>query len=187
MAGWYLGANMKPMLVCLMHSATPSGPRSTATPSASRTSADPHMDETDRLPCLATLAPAAAARMHEPVEMLTVPASSPPVPTMSRTSFPASTVTARAHGAGHAGHLLGGLALGAHENEKGGDLRGVRVDEGVERLLGLVRGEVLGGAQALDDVAEVHRAASHRAAPRRRRESPERQSLPRRSGAVFNR
>ena len=96
MAGWYLGANMKPMLVCLMHSATPSGPRSTATPSASRTSADPHMDETDRLPCLATLAPAAAARMHEPVEMLTVPASSPPVPTMSRTSSPASTVTARA-------------------------------------------------------------------------------------------
>jgi hypothetical protein len=30
--------------------------------------------------------------------------------------------------------------------EKGGDLRGVGVDEGVERLLGLVRGEVLGGA-----------------------------------------
>ena len=34
--------------------------------------------------------------MHEPVEMFTVPASSPPVPTMSSTSSPASTETLRA-------------------------------------------------------------------------------------------
>jgi len=77
-------------------------PRSTATPSASSTSADPHSDETERFPCFATLAPAAAARMHEPVEMLTVPASSPPVPTMSNTSSPAKTCTERACIALHA-------------------------------------------------------------------------------------
>ena len=60
----------------------------------SRTSAEPHMLETERLPCLATLAPAAAARMAAPVEMFTDPMPSPPVPTMS-TRFPsAATGTA---------------------------------------------------------------------------------------------
>mmetsp|Transcript_39558 Transcript_39558/g.63441 ORF Transcript_39558/g.63441 Transcript_39558/m.63441 type:complete len:384 (+) Transcript_39558:908-2059(+) len=96
MEGWYRGAYMNPMPTSCTHCATPSGPRSTATPSASSTSADPHSDETERFPCFATLAPAAAARMHEPVEMLTVPASSPPVPTMSNTSSPAKTCTERA-------------------------------------------------------------------------------------------
>ncbi len=49
-------------------------------PSASSTSALPDFDETLRLPCLATLAPAAAATNIEAVEMLKVCEASPPVP-----------------------------------------------------------------------------------------------------------
>lgn len=52
----------------------------------SSTSALPHRLDTDLLPCFATLAPAAAARMDAPVEMLTLPIPSPPVPTMSTTA-----------------------------------------------------------------------------------------------------
>eukprot|EP00955_Chlamydomonas_euryale_P070003 360641-Chlamydomonas_euryale.AAC.4 len=51
----------------------------------SSTSALPHRLDTERLPCLATFAPAAAATMLAPVEMLTLPMPSPPVPTMSTT------------------------------------------------------------------------------------------------------
>mmetsp|Transcript_187 Transcript_187/g.615 ORF Transcript_187/g.615 Transcript_187/m.615 type:complete len:224 (-) Transcript_187:246-917(-) len=92
-AGWYRGANMKPTFASLTQRATASGPRSTSTPSASSTSAEPQSEETERLPCLATWAPAPAQMMQAPVEMFTVPAPSPPVPTMSSTSSPASTRT----------------------------------------------------------------------------------------------
>mmetsp|Transcript_13263 Transcript_13263/g.25422 ORF Transcript_13263/g.25422 Transcript_13263/m.25422 type:complete len:406 (-) Transcript_13263:86-1303(-) len=94
--GWYRGAYMNPTLVLATHLAMDSGPSSTATPSASSTSALPHMLDTERLPCLATFAPAAAARMAEPVEMLTEPIPSPPVPAMSSTPAPQSTRTALA-------------------------------------------------------------------------------------------
>jgi hypothetical protein len=40
----------------------------------------------ERLPCLATFAPAAAEMTVAPVEMLTDPMPSPPVPTMSSTA-----------------------------------------------------------------------------------------------------
>ena len=52
-------------------------------PSASSTSALPDFDDTERLPCLATRAPAAAATNIAAVEMLNVCDASPPVPTMS--------------------------------------------------------------------------------------------------------
>ena len=52
-------------------------------PSASSTSALPDFDDTERLPCLATRAPAAAATNIDAVEMLNVCDASPPVPTMS--------------------------------------------------------------------------------------------------------
>ena len=55
-------------------------------PSASRTSADPDADETARLPCFATPAPAAAATSAAAVEMLIVLAPSPPVPAVSTRS-----------------------------------------------------------------------------------------------------
>jgi hypothetical protein len=50
---------------------------------ASSTSALPELEDTLRLPCLATLAPAAAQTNIAAVEMLKVFAPSPPVPTMS--------------------------------------------------------------------------------------------------------
>ena len=63
------------------------------TPNASSTSALPTLPEIARLPCFATRAPAPANTSAATVEMLNVPASSPPVPTMSITPGPASTVT----------------------------------------------------------------------------------------------
>ena len=52
-------------------------------PSASSTSALPDFDDTERLPCLATRAPAPAATNIAAVEMLNVCDASPPVPTTS--------------------------------------------------------------------------------------------------------
>mmetsp|Transcript_11469 Transcript_11469/g.20266 ORF Transcript_11469/g.20266 Transcript_11469/m.20266 type:complete len:314 (+) Transcript_11469:993-1934(+) len=91
MAGWYLGAYMKPTPDSRKQAATPSGPRSTAMSSASNTSALPHRLDTDRFPCFATRAPAAAAMTLAPVLMFTEPMPSPPVPTMSRTGCPMRT------------------------------------------------------------------------------------------------
>ena len=56
------------------------------TPSASRQSAVPHLLDAARFPCFATGIPAAATTKAEVVEMLKVPTSSPPVPTISMTS-----------------------------------------------------------------------------------------------------
>ena len=51
-AGWWLGANMKPMPVSAMHFAMSAGSSGRLiTPSASSTSALPDFDETLRLPC----------------------------------------------------------------------------------------------------------------------------------------
>ena len=58
------------------------------TPSASKQSAVPHCELAARLPCLATLAPAAVQRSAVVVEILKVFARSPPVPTISSTSMP---------------------------------------------------------------------------------------------------
>ena len=63
---------------------TCSGCRSSEAPRASSTSAEPLLDDTPRLPCLATFAPAAAATNIAVVEMLKLCAPSPPVPTISR-------------------------------------------------------------------------------------------------------
>ena len=59
---------------------------SSGKPSASSTSAEPEADETARLPCFATPAPAAAATIAAAVEMLIVLAPSPPVPAVSTRS-----------------------------------------------------------------------------------------------------
>ena len=83
MAEWCFGANMKPMPISSMHCATSAGERSRLTPAASSRSAAPEALETDRLPCLATLAPAPEATRAEAVEMLKVCTASPPVPTTS--------------------------------------------------------------------------------------------------------
>ena len=57
--------------------------RSIATPRASSTSALPQRLEIERLPCLATRTPAAAATSAAAVETLNVPRPSPPVPQVS--------------------------------------------------------------------------------------------------------
>jgi hypothetical protein len=66
-----------------MQCATCAGASMMLAPSASSTSALPDFDDTERLPCLATRAPAAAATNIDAVEMLNVCEASPPVPTMS--------------------------------------------------------------------------------------------------------
>ena len=66
-----------------MQRPTCSGVRSIFAPSASITSALPDLDDTARLPCFATRAPAAAQTNVAAVEMLNVCAASPPVPTTS--------------------------------------------------------------------------------------------------------
>jgi hypothetical protein len=83
---------MNPSPTSRKDTATSSGEMETLTPSASRTSALPDFDETDRPPCLATRAPAAAATNAAVVEMLKVCDLSPPVPHVStRCSSPAAS------------------------------------------------------------------------------------------------
>ena len=79
---------MNPMPISSIERATRSGGRSIFAPSASSTSADPQRELTERLPCFATRTPAPAITNEAAVEILNVPAASPPVPAVStRTSF----------------------------------------------------------------------------------------------------
>ena len=82
-AGWSSGANMNTIPVSASTSAIPSGESSIATPSDSSTSALPHFEVNERLPCLATRTPPAAATMAAAVEMLKVETVPPPVPQVS--------------------------------------------------------------------------------------------------------
>src|SRR5204863_9757863 len=95
MAGWCACANRKPKPSSSIDRSIRSGGSSSSKPSASSTSADPELDETARLPCFATPAPAAAATSAAAVEMFSVCALSPPVPAVStrssRFGFTAST------------------------------------------------------------------------------------------------
>ena len=59
------------------------GGTSSLTPSCSSTSAEPQREVIERLPCLATGRPAAAATKAVAVETLIVPEPSPPVPQLS--------------------------------------------------------------------------------------------------------
>src|SRR3989338_11472872 len=74
---------MKPTPTSLTQRATCSGVNSRLTPAASSTSALPDLLDTERLPCLATLPPAAATTNAEAVEILKVLAPSPPVQQVS--------------------------------------------------------------------------------------------------------
>src|SRR5512137_1155683 len=71
------------MPTCWTHSSTISGGASMLTPIVSSTSALPQLLETARLPCLATVRPAAATTKAAVVEMLKVLRPSPPVPQVS--------------------------------------------------------------------------------------------------------
>ena len=82
-AGWNAWAKQKVIPAVRATSATRSGDRSRRTPSSSRTSAEPHALDAARLPCLTTRRPAPATTSAAMVEMFTVLARSPPVPTTS--------------------------------------------------------------------------------------------------------
>src|SRR3546814_11194926 len=90
MAPWCAGANMKPMPVRAMHSATCSGLSTRFAPRASSTSALPDEDDALRLPCLAILTPAAAATNMAAVEILKV----------WEPSTPGTHMTSRFYGSG---------------------------------------------------------------------------------------
>src|SRR5690554_6433462 len=74
---------MKPTPICSTQRATCSGVRFRLMPACSIRSALPLLEETARLPCLATNPPAAATTNAEAEETLNRLAPSPPVPTMS--------------------------------------------------------------------------------------------------------
>src|SRR6266571_2784314 len=82
-AGWKLGANMNPIPISSIAFSTSAGSISSLTPSCSRTSALPQGLVKDRLPCFATLTPAAAITNAAVVLTLKVFAVSPPVPHVS--------------------------------------------------------------------------------------------------------
>ena len=94
-AGWSFGANRNEIPTRRITSLMARGSSSIFTPSSASRSALPHDDETARLPCFATSAPAPAATSAAIVEMLNVPRPSPPVPqvSMTRTLSTSSGVT----------------------------------------------------------------------------------------------
>ena len=91
---WYFCAKKKHMPASRSSSTQRAGLWLMFTPRASRQSAVPLLEEAARLPCLATFMPPAAATRAEVVEMLKLWALSPPVPTISNTSMPVSTLVA---------------------------------------------------------------------------------------------
>ena len=89
---WYFWAKKKQKPVSLKSFTACSGSKLIFAPRASRQSAVPDEDDAARLPCFATLTPAAATTNAVVVDMLKLPALSPPVPTISRVSIsPVST------------------------------------------------------------------------------------------------
>ena len=87
---------MKPTPTVLIQFLTCCGETSRLTPAVSKTSALPELLLMERLPCFATLAPAAATTNALAVETLKILAPSPPVPQVStRSSDPMSTGVAR--------------------------------------------------------------------------------------------
>ena len=78
-----LGANRKQRPVSSSARRDVSGEASSLTPRCSSTSAEPQREVTERLPCLATGSPAAAATKATAVDRLIVPEPSPPVPQLS--------------------------------------------------------------------------------------------------------
>ena len=91
---WYTGANIKHISISFNTSSFCDPFNSRAPPNSSITSAAPHLLDTLRLPCFATGMPAAEITKPAVVEILNVLAPSPPVPTISSTSFLCRTAPA---------------------------------------------------------------------------------------------
>ena len=82
-AGWCIGAIIKPMPASRRARSTTGAPTMTFSPICVKASAAPDFELRLRLPCLATTTPAPATTKAVAVEMFSVPLPSPPVPTMS--------------------------------------------------------------------------------------------------------
>ena len=87
-AGWYAGAKRKVKFTASRQSITACSSSGSGMPRHSSTSALPDLLETERLPCLTTRAPAAAASRPAPVDRLRLSELSPPVPTESTVGGP---------------------------------------------------------------------------------------------------
>ena len=74
---------MKPTPTSSIQRATWLGSSAKLTPAVSNKSAAPVVEETERLPCLATVPPAAATTIAQALDTLNRLALSPPVPTIS--------------------------------------------------------------------------------------------------------
>ena len=84
-------------------------------------SALPDFDEIERLPCLTTRTPQAAASSPAPVEMLKLPEPSPPVPTVSTVGVPSGIDGLHgelAHCRRESTHFVRRLALGTHAGQE---------------------------------------------------------------------
>ena len=132
------------------------------TPSACSTSEAPDFDDSARLPCLATGTPAAATTIEAAVEMLSVSAPSPPVPTMSMASSGASTGTIFSRRIETAAAISPTrLALDAHAHEEGADLarRRLAVHDDVHDRAHFLAGQVLPRGDLAEGALDVHQAA----------------------------
>ena len=120
---WNLGANRNVQPTASSADCTVAVGASIRTPSASSTSALPQVPLAERLPCFATGTPQAATTNEATVEMLNVPAPSPPVPQVSTAPREASG-TARARIArAKPVDLVLGLAARGQRREQPADLR----------------------------------------------------------------
>ena len=96
MPGGSAAAKQKPMPAsCDARGRLVGGPGRGGRRAASSRSAAPAGEEAERLPCLTTVTPAPAATIAAMVEMLTVMARSPPVPTTSTAASRPATVERR--------------------------------------------------------------------------------------------
>ncbi len=143
--GWNRTAKQMVMPASSATSATRRGVRFRLIPSFSRTSEEPEAEDAARLPCLTTFAPVPATTIADIVEMFTVLAPSPPVPTMS-TAGPGTSITfACAYMVRTSPVIsLDRLALGPQRHHEGGDLRVGRLPahDQVHRPGGVVGGQV---------------------------------------------
>ena len=123
-AGWCIGAIMKPMPASASARSTTSGPTMTLTPSSVSASAAPDFDERLRLPCLATGTPAPATTKRgggrDVERALAVAAGADDV---DGALGGADAQALGAHHRGGAGVFGDGLAAGAQRHQEAADLR----------------------------------------------------------------
>ena len=148
---------MKPKPSSSIERAIRSGGCSSEKPSASSTSAEPEADETARLPCFATAAPAAAATSAAAVEMLNVlravAAGAGGVDEV--VALRADGQDVLAHRLRAAGDLVGRLALQPQRDEEAADLgrRRLAAHDLVHHLARLARARGRGLEQLRERVA----------------------------------